>query len=56
MQISELKGQSTEQDPEQPSLGSEEVGKQKASDNVVEQGGHVPAPASGRTQQLVMWL
>ena len=44
--------QSTEQDPGQPSLGSEGVGKQKASDNVIVQGGHVLVPASSRTQQL----
>ena len=30
-----VQGQSTEQDPGQPSLGSEGVGKQKASDNVI---------------------
>ena len=41
-----------EQVPGQPSLGSEGVGKQKAGDNVIEQGGHVPAPASSRTWQL----
>jgi hypothetical protein len=40
------------QGEEQPSLGSEGVGKQKAGDNIIEQGGHVPAPASSRTQQL----
>jgi hypothetical protein len=38
--------------PGQPSLGSEGVGKQKACDIVIEQGTHVPAPASSRTQQL----
>ena len=36
----------------QPSLGSEGVGKQKAGDNVLEQGGHVLSPGSSRTQQL----
>ena len=30
---------STKQVPGQPSLGSEEVGKQKAGDNVIKQGG-----------------
>ena len=38
--------QSTEQDPGQPSLGSKGVGKQKTSNDVIEQGSHVPAPAS----------
>jgi hypothetical protein len=33
-------------------LDSEEVGKQKADDNVLEQSGHVPAPVSSRTWQL----
>jgi hypothetical protein len=47
-----VQGQSTEQDPGQPSLGSEGVGKQKASDNVIVQGGHVLVPASSRTWQL----
>jgi hypothetical protein len=41
-----------EQVPGQPSLVSEGVGKPKADVNVVEQGGHVPAPASSRTWQL----
>ena len=41
-----------EQVPGQPSLGSEGVGKQKTGDNVIEQGGHVPVPASSRAQQL----
>ena len=40
------------QDPGQPNLGSEEAGKEEASDNVIEQGGHVPVLASSRTQQL----
>jgi hypothetical protein len=47
-----IQGQSTEQDPEQSSLGSEGVGEQKAGDNVIEQGGHVLAPASSRTPQF----
>jgi hypothetical protein len=51
MQIS-VQGQSTEQDPGKPSLGSEGVRKQKANDNVIEQGGHVPAPARRRTHHL----
>ena len=33
-----VQGQSTEQVPGQPSLGSEGVGKQKAGDDVIEQG------------------
>ena len=41
MQISEFN--ITEQVPGQPNSGSEGVGKQKASDDVIEQGGHVPA-------------
>ena len=47
-----IQGQSTEQDPEQPILGSEGVGEQKAGDNVIEQGDHVPDPASSRTLQF----
>jgi hypothetical protein len=45
-------GQSTEQVSGQPSLGSEKVGKEKAGDNVIEQGGHVPAQVSNKIQQL----
>jgi hypothetical protein len=53
MQISQFKvGQSTEQVPGQPSLGGEGVGKQKAVDTVIEQGGHVPAQANCKTWQL----
>ena len=47
-----IQGQSTEQDPEQPILGSEGVGEQKAGDNVIEQGGHVTVPASSRILQF----
>ena len=47
-----IQGQSTEQDSEQPILGSEGFGEQKAGDNVIVQGGHVPAPASSRTLQF----
>jgi hypothetical protein len=46
MQISEFKVNL------QSSLGSEGAGKEEMSDNVIEQGSHVPAPASSRTQQL----
>ena len=45
-------GQSTEQVLGQPSLSSDGVGKEKAGDNVIEQGSHVPTPASSSTQQL----
>jgi hypothetical protein len=45
-------GQSSEQVPGQPSLGTEAVEKQKAGNNVIEQGSHVPGPASSRTWQL----
>ena len=38
IQISWVQGQSTEQNPGQPSVGSEGVGKQKAGNNVIEQG------------------
>ena len=38
MQISWVQGQSTKQDPGQPSLGSVRVGKEEFSDNVIEQG------------------
>jgi hypothetical protein len=41
-----------EQVPGQPSLGSEGIGKQKAGDIVIKQGGHIPDPASSRTRQL----
>jgi hypothetical protein len=47
-----VQDQSTEQVPGQLNLGSEGDGKQKAHDNVREQGGHVPTPVSSRTQQL----
>ena len=47
-----VQGQSTEKDPGEPSLGSEGVGKQKTSDYVIVQGGHVLVPASSRTRQL----
>ena len=47
-----IQGQSTEQDPGQPNLGSGGFGKQKASDNVIAQVGHVVVPASSRTLQL----
>ena len=47
-----LNSNSAEQVPGQPSLGSEEVGKYKASENMIEQGDYVPAPATSRTQQL----
>ena len=40
---------STEQVSGQPSLGSE---RQKAGEDVIKQGDHVPAAASGRTWQL----
>jgi len=56
MQISRVQGQSTEQHPEQPSLGSEGVGKQKASDDIIEQEGHVPVPTSSRTQHVALAL
>jgi hypothetical protein len=36
----------------QSRIGSEGVGKQKAGDDVIEQGDHVPVPASSRTLQL----
>ena len=42
----------TEQDLGQPSVGSEGLENQKATDTVIEQGDHVPPPASSRTQQL----
>ena len=35
-----------EQDPGQPSSGSEGVGIKEAGDNVIEQGVNVPAPAA----------
>jgi hypothetical protein len=38
--------------PEQSNIGSEEVGKQEAGDNVTEQGSHVAVPENSRTQQL----
>ena len=47
-----VQGQSTKQVPGQPSLGGEGVEKQKTSENVIEQGGHLPAPASSRPRQL----
>ena len=47
-----VQSQSTEQVSGQPSLGSEGVGKQKASDNVIVQSGHVLVRASSRTRQL----
>jgi hypothetical protein len=42
----------------QPSLCSEEVGKEKASDNVIEQGGHFQALASSefRASTSRLWL
>jgi hypothetical protein len=42
--------ESTEHVPEQSTLSSEGVGKQKAGDNVIEQWGH--DSASSRTHQL----
>jgi len=42
----------TKEVPEQTSIGSEGIGKQKDSDNVVEYEGHVPVSASRNTQQL----
>jgi hypothetical protein len=39
-----VQGQSTEQVPGQPSLDSEWVGKQKAGDNVIEQGDPLSQP------------
>jgi hypothetical protein len=50
--ISEFKSQSTEQIRGQPGFGSERVGKQKAGDNVIEQGYHIQVPATSRTRQL----
>ena len=52
MHIKTVFGQSIEQVPEQPSSGSKGVGKQTAGYNVIEQGGHVLAPVSSRTQRL----
>ena len=49
--ISHVQGKSTEQVPGQPILDSEGVGKQKAGDNIVKQGDHVPAPANSNTCQ-----
>ena len=46
-----VQGQSTEQDPAQPCLGSEGFGKQEAIDNVIIEGGHVLIPANSRTPQ-----
>jgi len=44
---------STEEVPKQPSLGREGNHRtQKAGEDVIEQGGHVPAPASSRTRKL----
>jgi hypothetical protein len=40
-------------------LNSQGVGKEEASDNVIEQGGHVPDPASSRTLEvsaMCVWL
>jgi hypothetical protein len=48
--------QSTEQDPGQPSLGSEGVRKQKASDKVIVQEGHFLVPTNSRTRQLQPYL
>jgi hypothetical protein len=43
----------TEKDAEQLSLGNERNhGKQKAGEDVIKQGGHIPAPASIRPWQL----
>jgi hypothetical protein len=47
-----VQDQSIEQDPGQPSLGSEGFGKQKASDSVIVQAGHVLVLASSRTLQI----
>lgn len=44
--LSEVQGQPTKQVLGQPSLGNEGVEKQKADDNVIEQGGQVPGLAS----------
>jgi hypothetical protein len=54
MQNTKLKvSQSTEQVPGQPSLGSKENHwKQKDDKDVIDQEGHVSAPASSRTWQL----
>ena len=41
-----------QQEPGQLSLDSEGFGKQNSGDNVIEQGDHVPVPASNRTQQI----
>lgn len=38
--------------PRQPNLSTEGVGKQGIGDNVIKQGGHIPVPASSRTQEL----
>lgn len=47
-----IKGQCKEQIPGQSHLGSEEGGKEKAGDDVIEQRGHVSAQASSRIQQF----
>ena len=51
MQISWVQGQSTKQDPGQLSLGSEGIGKEEASDNVIEQG-TITAMSEERSKRL----
>jgi hypothetical protein len=55
-----VQGQSTEQVPGQPSLGSEGVGKQKAGDNIIKQDFIIKTCSSSSKQQdlaaLAMWL
>jgi hypothetical protein len=52
MPISAFKVNLQKQVPGQPSLDSDGVGKHKTGDNVIDQGGHVPAPANSRSEQL----
>jgi hypothetical protein len=53
MQISEFKANLQNKiQQRQPSLGTEEVGKEEASETVTEQKGYVPDPTSSRTWQL----
>jgi hypothetical protein len=47
-----IKGLCTEKIPRQPSLVSRCLRKQKAGDNVIEQGDHAPALISSRTWKL----
>ena len=48
-----LRDQSKEQVPVQEGLGSEGGGKQKASDDEIEQGDHAPSPSCNRSRQLL---